>query len=279
MTARADIAQLDLLPRRDVLGQWMTPEWAAEELVARFFGDLGRGDLVVEPSCGRGAFLKALPAYVPAIGVEIDPALAAEARANSGREIITGDFRHVAIPTPTAIVGNPPYEVRVIEAFLARAKTLLPADGRCGFLLPAYAMQTHRRVMAWHRDWSLRAELVPRRLFPRLRLPLVFVLFAKTLPRTMVGFCLYPEAVAVENLTPAARAVLADGKPRRSVWRALVEETLRHLGGKATLAELYHAIEPRRPTPNPWWREKVRQTVQLDCRSLGRGVWALPEAA
>jgi type I restriction-modification system DNA methylase subunit len=59
------------------MGQYMTPDWAAEALVDRYFSDLGESDLVLEPSCGRGAFLRALPAHVQALGVEIDPNLAA----------------------------------------------------------------------------------------------------------------------------------------------------------------------------------------------------------
>ena len=46
------------------LGQFFTPDWAAEALVEQHFGDLGLFDRVVEPSCGGGAFLRALP--VPA---------------------------------------------------------------------------------------------------------------------------------------------------------------------------------------------------------------------
>jgi len=61
------------------LGQYMTPDWAAHALVDRYFADLCCDDLVVEPSCGRGAFMRAIPAHVPVIGVEIDPDLAAEA--------------------------------------------------------------------------------------------------------------------------------------------------------------------------------------------------------
>ena len=38
------------------LGQYMTPDWAAEALVARYFADLTSADQVLEPSCGRGAF-------------------------------------------------------------------------------------------------------------------------------------------------------------------------------------------------------------------------------
>lgn len=262
------------------LGQWFTPAWAAAQLVERYFPDLGPGDLVIEPSCGHGSFLQALPDDVPAIGVELDPIIAAEAAARTGRRVIVGDFRTVELPPATAMIGNPPYEVRVIEAFLGRARQLLPEDGRCGFLLPAYALQTHQRVMRWHRHWSMTVEIAPRRLFPRLRLPLVWVMFRRAgagrlYVGTLIGLTLYREACEVDNVSAAAREVLTEGRPRMGVWRALVQATLERLGGQAELAAIYHAIEPRRPTPNAHWREKVRQTLQRYFRPVERGVWAL----
>lgn len=263
--------------RRAEWGQWMTPEWAASELVERYFGDLTTSDLVIEPSCGTGAFLKAIPPAIPAIGVEIDPALAAAAGENTDREIIIGDFRTVPLPSmPSVILGNPPYDVRLIEGFLKRAARLLPDTGRCGFLLPAYAMQTHRRIWRWHETWSMVAEIVPRRLFPRLSLPLVFVQFKKEKVRTLIGFALYKEAVEFDNLAAGAKLVLTDGKPRRGVWRALVEQTLSTLGGKAALADIYRTIESRRPTTNPWWQAKIRQVLQLHFCRIEPGVWGLP---
>lgn len=212
---------------------------------------------------------------MPALGVEIDPILAAEAEKVTGRRIVVGDFLTVALPPATAIVGNPPFVARAIEGFLWRAAGLLPEDGRCGLILPAYVAQTPRRVLGWARTWSLAAEILPRTLFQRSRLPLLFVLFRKSRVRTLVGFALYAEAQAFDNLGATAKRSLV-APDRRGAWRALVEDTLARLGGRATLAELYHAIEPRRPTPNAWWREKTRQTLQLYCRPIERGVWALP---
>lgn len=58
------------------LCQFNTPVWVAQALVERHFPKLGTDDLVLEPSCGIGAFLQAIPAEVRAVGVEIDEALA-----------------------------------------------------------------------------------------------------------------------------------------------------------------------------------------------------------
>ncbi len=140
------------------LCQWMTPQWAAALLVERYYGDLTAADLVLEPSCGRGAWLNAIPPFVPAIGVEIDETLAREAERNTGRRIYVGDFRTLSLTElPTVVLGNPPFDLSLLEDFLKRAAQLLPEHGRCGFLLPAYAMQTYGRVMRLHATWSMEA--------------------------------------------------------------------------------------------------------------------------
>lgn len=93
--------------------QWFTPVWAAETLGKAHFDALGPEDFVVEPTAGTGNFLKAIPHDVRAIGVELDPALARAAELASGRQVINGDFTKVALPeTPTAVIGNPPFELR-----------------------------------------------------------------------------------------------------------------------------------------------------------------------
>ncbi|HVT35101.1 MAG TPA: hypothetical protein VHE37_05940, partial [Nevskiaceae bacterium] len=82
--------------RRRELNQFFTPLFVAEALVERYFSHLTSRDLVLEPSCGDGAFLAAIPSHIPAVGVEIDPVMAQRARA-TGREVISGDFRTVPL--------------------------------------------------------------------------------------------------------------------------------------------------------------------------------------
>ena len=210
------------------LSQYMTPAWAAQLLVERHFADLGSADLVLEPACGRGAFLQAVPAEVPAVGVEVDPALAAEAAATTGRRVLIGDFLSLDLALlgrPSLVLGNPPFAARTVEGFIGRAWRLLEDEGRCGFILPAYLAQTPQRVMGWASRWSLWCELLPRTLFPRSRLPLLFVVFRKGRARTLVGFGLYAEARAIENVSPDARMTFAAGRPRVGVGRAVVEAT------------------------------------------------------
>ena len=121
----------------------------------------------------------------------------------------------------------------------------------------------------------MQVELVPRGLFPGITLPLSFCVFRKDRRRDLVGFALYAELAAVRNLSKKAQDVLQHGRPHKSVWRALVDDTLQLLGGKATLAAIYEAIEPKRPTETAFWREKVRQQLQLHFIRTGQGEYAL----
>lgn len=125
---------------RMALGQFPTPGWAAEALYERHFSHLGRGDVVWEPTCGPGSFLAVVPPDVDAFGSELDPALAHAAAASTGRLVLQGDFETVALPaTPTAVIGNPPFQLDLIDRLLQRVHSVLPSGGQAAFLLPAYA--------------------------------------------------------------------------------------------------------------------------------------------
>lgn len=262
------------------LHQWFSPPWVCEAIVERYFRDLDLGDVVLEPSCGDGRFLAALPAEVPAIGVEIDPDMAERARVATGRPVITGDFLTAEIPgRVTHVIGNPPFESRLIHAFLDRAHALLEDDGTVGFLLPAYVLQTSSKVVTMNRRWSISQELMPRNIFPRLHLPLVFTLFRKDRARTLVGFFLYREANDVAKMPKELQDALRQ-PAKGSVWRQAVRAAFKRIGeSKATLDALYAAVE--RPSTNNFWREKVRQTLQAypEFQRLGPGQWAIGEAA
>jgi hypothetical protein len=258
------------------LSQWFTPEWAAEELVAKFLPNLGPRDAVIEPACGRGPFLKAVPRETYAIGVEIDPSLAQQARANTEREVICGDFTEVDLPPASAIIGNPPFDMALVDRFLVRSYHLLPNEGRCGFILPAYALQTPSRLLKWQRHWSVSQTLLPRTLFQRAMKPLLFVLFEKGAgPRLLVGFTLYHEAHEINGMPNWAKALLIHGEPNRPTWRVVVEGALRRIGGRGTLTEIYNAMRDQRPSENKWWKDKVRQVLQLHFTRIGPGEWAL----
>ncbi len=203
-----------------IRAQFQAPPWAAEELVDRFFPDLGPGDRVLEPSCGAGGMLGAIPAAAEAIGVEIDPAMAAEARRRTGRPVICGDFAEVGLPwAPTAVFGNPPFEMGLVERWLARFAREMPEGGRCGLILPAYAVQTPDRVVHWTDSWSVESHHLPRTLFPGLQAPVIFAMFRKDRLGLLRGFALYRRASAVGAMGARGRLMLArDG----ATWRDVV---------------------------------------------------------
>jgi len=256
--------------------QHFTPTWAAELLVQRHFGDLDSHDVVIEPTCGDGRFLMAVPPHVSAYGVEINPVAADAARKNSGREVIVGDFRTVALPCrPTAIVGNPPFIADVIDGILDRCFEELEYEGRAGFILPVYMFQTASRVVDYQRRWSIRQELIPRNLFERLSFPILFANFMKQRRTVVSGLFLYAETHAIAGLREEVRRLMVGNGSTANCWRDVVELALRALGGRARLKEIYAAVEGNRPSENPWWREKVRQILQKNFLRVGPGEYSV----
>ncbi len=259
---------------------WQTPQWACEAIVDAYYPDLTTSDLVLEPTCGEGHFLDAIPGNVPAIGIELNPELAAEARRRTGRRILVGDVRDVELDvTPTLIIGNPPFTASIVDALLDRAHTWLPVGGRCGLFLPSFLMDRVARVSHELERWeTIATDTLPREIFPRLRFPIAFVRFEKRRSgRTLIGFALFPEMDLVRSLGPRARALLTHS--RSPVWRAVVLDAIQGAGGEATLETIYRAVGPKRPTKNPFWREKVRQTCQRYFVRTARATYRLSEAA
>lgn len=245
------------------LCQFFTPLWVAEALVERHFPDLDADDLVVEPSCGYGAFLAAIPQNVQAVGVEIDPLVAQVAHSQTGRDIVVGDFRTVQLTVkPTAIVGNPPFVASVFDAFLDRCHSLLPEGGRAGFILPTYFFQTAGRVAGYADRWSINHELIPRNAFnDRMKTPLSFAVFSKDARRLLVGFALYRETADLRGFAVPYRDALS--MTRGPLWKRVCEIALQRLGGEAPLADIYAELENNRPTRTDFWREKIRQTLRV----------------
>ncbi|WP_087864217.1 class I SAM-dependent methyltransferase [Comamonas thiooxydans] len=263
------------------LGQWFTPAWAAEGIIDSQFSWLKAGDTVIEPSCGDGAFLCAMPSYVTAVGIEVDPVQAAFARANSGREVVVGDFLNVPLDhlgQVQAVIGNPPFQSDLVAGFLKRCHGLLEEGGQAGFILPAYILQTSSKVEEFAKSYSVHQQLLPRNLFPGLKLPLVFAKFIKEEHRQLFGFLLYQQAQEVRAMQKDVRAQLEQTRSKGSVWRHVLITVISALGGRAELQEIYLAIQGRRPTDNPSWKEKVRQTLRrhpdVFC-AAGSGVYAL----
>lgn len=256
------------------LSQWMTPSWAAEAIVALALDGLPDGSTVVEPSCGTGMMLGAISGRHNALGVEIDARLAELARNGTGRTVVEGDFRTVALPIGRvdAFIGNPPFRMDVLEGMLSRMHDMLDDGGTATLLLPAFAFQTSSRVVRWNARWSLAQQMLPRTIFPGLRLPLVMATFTKDAAPSLSGFLLYHESREVEEMPALYRRALSEG---RSGWRAVVEAALKRLGGEATVAQICHEIAPRRPTATRHWREKVRQQLSTHFTRTGEARYAL----
>jgi len=259
------------------LNQYFTPRWAAEAIVERHFSDLPHNAMLIEPSCGDGRFLLALPSHVQAIGVEIDPFQAQLARARSGRTVITGDFLKVELPEEVdAIVGNPPFVASTVAAFLERSHRLLRDGGRCGFILPAYVLQTSSKVMAYAKNWSISTELMPRNLFPGLSLPIMFTVFTKDRARKLFGLFLYSEAADIAQLSPQVKQLVNAATARGSVWRQAVHAAFDQLGREtAPLGEIYASVR-HRPAANSHCEQQVRKVLQTypEFVHVERGVWS-----
>lgn len=58
-----------------VHSQYFTPSYAAKLIYKHYFSDLTSSDVVLEPTCGDGAFLSVIPIDIQAFGVEIDPVI------------------------------------------------------------------------------------------------------------------------------------------------------------------------------------------------------------
>jgi len=265
------------------LYQWFTPSWAAQAIVEQEFNWLQTGHRVLEPSCGDGAFLCAIPSSVEAIGIEIDPLQAAAAMANSGRQVIVGDFLAVdaeRLGKLQAIIGNPPFEAALVARFLERSAELLEDGGQAGFILPAYILQTSSKVEQLSAQFSVHQKLLPRNLFPRLKLPLVFARFVKERHRRLFGFLLYREAQELAEMHKPYRSVASAARDRRGAWFRVVHTALQALGGEAELSTIYATVAKTRPTGNQFWKEKIRQTLQRSedfCRT-GPGRYSLASA-
>lgn len=252
-------------PRRD-LSQYFTPAWAAAELTAEFCQTLAPGSTICEPACGDGAFLQAIPPAFFAFGVEIDPIRATIARARAGRPVIVSDFEKARLPGRIdAFLGNPPWCARWIEMFLKRALSLLPEGGKAALIQPAYAFSLAERVRRYNEHFTISFELLPTKsLFPGVQYPAGIAIFTRDRRPHLVGLRLHQEAAAFNRLPEEVQQNLVAPAPTtHGLWDAVAETSLRRLGGEGSLQEIYRTLNcNQRPSGNPAWREKIRQTVR-----------------
>ena len=105
---------------RDGFGDFQTPDALADAVLATLPRD--RWATVLEPTCGTGSFLRAAAGTgARRVGVEIQPAYAAQARAHADEvleaDIFTLDLATLRLRGPLLVVGNPPW---VTNAALTR---------------------------------------------------------------------------------------------------------------------------------------------------------------
>lgn len=262
--------------------QFFTPLWAAERILQRFYPNLTERDVVIDPTCGDGRFLMALPRHVGGYGVEIDPRWSAAAQKNSGRPVLTGDFTEIELPCkPTLVIGNPPFKYDLLTAILERCYEFLDYEREAGFILPVYMFQTAATVRRFNEKWTLEPTLMPRNMFKGLENPLMFAKFRKDKRPVLINMFLYEETDALESLRKDFRQMFVGNGTRSSanLWRDCVELALTVAGGRASLSEIYDIMETNRPTDNGFWREQIRKVAGKWFTRVDRGVYELPVAA
>lgn len=138
-------------------GQFFTPR-PVVELVTNLLAPK-RGELVVDPACGSGAFLSHARKRGAAVrGADVDPRavrvarLLAVAAGADPKAVERGDGLHAKLPAADVVATNPPFAGRAEAAgfsiaavvrtperdalFLERALELLKPGGRLGIVLP-----------------------------------------------------------------------------------------------------------------------------------------------
>ncbi len=259
-------------------GQFFTPAWAAEILYDAHMAHLTEKDLLWEPMAGTGNMLAAVPAHVPAFGTEIDPELVKYAKKATGRNIIHGDASIVDLPSGiSAIFSNPPFKYSVFLKLMRRAENILDFGNKAVFIIPAYFFQTSRTFVELYRNrWTVSQEMIPRDIFPGLIKPLIVASFIRENNAQLIGFRLFQETTEFRELPDDSQDMISNTlNGARSTWREVIKTVISELGGMADLSDIYKRIEGRRPTENAFWKEKIRQELQRNFRSVSKAKWAL----
>lgn len=245
------------------LDQFFTPLWAAEKIIRHYYRDLTAKDVVCDPGCGDGRFLMSLPKNIAAYGFEIDAQMAEKARENSGRNVYVGCMTSLPFPqTPTLCIGNPPYDMGIVNSFLDRAFEEMDYGGRVGFLLPVYFFQTADTVKEYMRKWSLAYDLIPRNMFENMSKPCMFARFQKEKIAHSVGFFLYDETSDMLSLSRKYRFLFLGNASSTHLWGEVIDKALVALGGAATTQQIYAEIEGKRPTSTTHWKAQIRKVLR-----------------
>ena len=123
---------------------------------AKLLALVGRGKRVLDVGCSSGYLARPLVARGCAVvGLELDPAAAAEAR-DVCEEVLVGDVESMELPFEpgsfdVVLCGDLVEHLRDPEAFLARVRPFLKADGRLVLTTPNVA------------NWAMRLGLLAGR--------------------------------------------------------------------------------------------------------------------
>ena len=116
------------------------------EVVERVLGDayIRQGERVLEPSCGCGRFLDALRAKgADAVGIEVDPGRAAQARAKGHKVLLANFLETVPTGDMDHVVMNPPFYGQHYAKHVTHALKFLKPGGKLTAILPATARYDH----------------------------------------------------------------------------------------------------------------------------------------
>lgn len=232
-------------------GAYFTPLWAAELLWDKFMKPFD-AKLVCEPSCGTGSCLSIIPKEVEAYGCEIQSSLASIARKNSQREVIEGNFLEIEIKNgTTTFFGNPPFNMDFIQKMLQKISRESPSSN-CGFILPAYVLQTTNTVIQIANDWSIQPTLIPRNIFPGLSTPLIFALFTKEKEPVLENMFLYFEHNNYNQIPSWLREKLNQSKDlvksHSGGWKSAIQSAIQFLGS-TDLNKIYQLFEDPKLRP------------------------------
>lgn len=161
---------------RTPLDAYMTPLELAEAICERLYRAAAPPGEIVEPSAGRGAFVRAARARWPdahLTAVEIDFARRAELLEAGAHQVLVEDWAGLARSFANAqpedgptrlIVGNPPF--RQAQAHVEAGLEWLRDGDRIAFLLRINFLGADKRVSFWRRpglEWM--APIAPRPSF------------------------------------------------------------------------------------------------------------------
>ncbi|WP_202974118.1 DUF4942 domain-containing protein [Fimbriiglobus ruber] len=124
------------------LQYYPTPAAVVEQVLADVY--IREGERVLEPSCGCGRFLDAIRKKgADAVGIEVDPGRAAQARAKGHKVLLANFLETVPTRDYDHVVMNPPFFGQHYAKHVNHALKFLKPGGKLIAILPATARYDH----------------------------------------------------------------------------------------------------------------------------------------